>query len=391
MANGKGHGRGRDAKPAANGSSGAKNGAMNLKAVEVVETSRGAHEPDLLLPGTIRQQVAAGSVHPGALVRCRLEHARAPDADKQGWETLFLQARDAYVRQHGALHNEIYNIHATGAAGLLRSKDGFVFLWVNGSFPGCSAVEDLVSRLDSLADQALALDDTPDRDVLLGRIASLGSMVTDLWASHAGKTVLEDPDKHSIRDGLAVYEKELRRVEGRVAAVASRQAKVRYLRGVLYGLAVLLPAAVLWQRLAPFLPLQVSWVLLASALFGTLGGAVSAAMRMARPSLRMDLKAGPGLIMFSGGLRPVLGGVFGGLFYVFVKGDLIPVKEPAEPATAAFFVGAAFLMGFSERLVRDILLAAGNRVTPGSEGDKPEGRDDGDSDKGDTKADGKAG
>jgi len=386
---------------------GRSNGSTGKTTQQAVHATGAAAQDEFedVLPSIVKQEVAGRSVQEIMLAKCYRAFVRATPADREGRRQLFLQAREAYGLQHGGFAFETYKVHRVpdatpgndrsngeadtatgGAAGtgtkapsvagaiLIQTKDDKMFIWLAGDFPGCSPVEELVMRLDRLSAEAYLLEDTDEKTAFLMRLVGVASFAVDLWATHAGKAELTDQERAELRERVAAEDKEIGRVE-EFRAIADRQAKALYLRGVLAGLGAVALVGLIGSTL-PTLQAQVPWVLAAGAAAGTLGGAVSVAMRTSRPSMRMDLKAGRGLVTVFGAFRPLLGGVFGGLLYVLVKGSLLPLQEPAAPdRVAAFFIGGAFLMGFNERLVRDLLVSAAGRITPAKDGDDPKGTD----------------
>jgi hypothetical protein len=142
----------------------------------------------------------------------------------------------------------------------------------------------------------------------------------------------------------ACLEGELARVEGYYRRSAERQARLTYLAGMA---AVSLLAA----ALAAF-PVALDEPLAAAALAGSAGGIVSVLMRMSRGQLSLNGELGRTTLWVLGAARVLLGALLGGAAYVLLQGHIIPA--PAGSAhNLSFFAGAAFLAGFTERLMGD--------------------------------------
>ena len=93
---------------------------------------------------------------------------------------------------------------------------------------------------------------------------------------------------------------------------------------------------------------------------GGIGAILSVMTRLTANNLRVDPEAGRSLVLLAGSFRPLIGGIFAFAVYVFVKGGLIPIKVTATGIQATyFFLGIAFLAGFSERFAQDAVTRAG--------------------------------
>jgi hypothetical protein len=101
---------------------------------------------------------------------------------------------------------------------------------------------------------------------------------------------------------------------------------------------------------------------------GALGALVSVIARVNDGTFALDYDVRPLYSLFTGGLRPVVGALFGLALYAAVTSGLLSVfKLPADHTERFYFVGViAFLAGFSERWAQDTLtsVAPASR-TPG--------------------------
>ena len=139
---------------------------------------------------------------------------------------------------------------------------------------------------------------------------------------------------------------------------ALTRATSRYLQGMLLGLAVTAPLAILiGLGIGIFLPWK-DLVLFAtaSAIAGQFGALVSVLTRISGNGLDLDYRAGDRMLRVVGFARPVLGAIFASALYFATVGGLVPLEAPADPVTGfAFFIGIGFIAGFSERYAQDML------------------------------------
>jgi hypothetical protein len=106
---------------------------------------------------------------------------------------------------------------------------------------------------------------------------------------------------------------------------------------------------------------QVAWYLVAIAVTtGALGAVVSVILRAADQPRNIDYHAGRQLIKLNGRFRPIVGAVFGLVFYILINAGLLQVlAAPQEIGARAFFIAAtSFVAGFSERRAQDVILRA---------------------------------
>jgi hypothetical protein len=101
------------------------------------------------------------------------------------------------------------------------------------------------------------------------------------------------------------------------------------------------------------------------AIAGMLGAAASVSWRVSvGGDLAVDATAGLLTLRRLGALRPSIGAVFGLAFYFAVRSGFIDIGSNSK--NFYFYAFVAFLGGFSERLVPDMLRAAEARFASGS-------------------------
>jgi hypothetical protein len=102
---------------------------------------------------------------------------------------------------------------------------------------------------------------------------------------------------------------------------------------------------------------------------GAVGALLSVLERLTRGSLKVQFESGFAAMTLSGISRPVVGALSGLALFVLVKGSIVLplIKATTETDQRFFFAGLAFLAGFSERLLKDVLGNATNSLTGDSQ------------------------
>lgn len=101
-------------------------------------------------------------------------------------------------------------------------------------------------------------------------------------------------------------------------------------------------------------------------LAGAIGATVSVVQRINSRQFHLEYDVGRIYPFFVGGLRPLMGGIFGLVFYFAVSSGLLDLVPIAPEGTARFFalLVIAFLAGFSERWAKDTLAGAAAGMRP---------------------------
>jgi hypothetical protein len=167
-------------------------------------------------------------------------------------------------------------------------------------------------------------------------------------------------DDFALLPALAAAEAEVEHVRKRVEIAIQRQARFVYFQGALIGTAVAVLVCVLLGMVsARFWADHVdTGALVASALFGALGAVVSVFQRISTGKLTLDFNAPPRQLLSLGGLRPLVGAIFGTVAQFALGAGLLGVGE--RPSTAlGVFALIGFAAGFSERFATDMVERAG--------------------------------
>ena len=160
---------------------------------------------------------------------------------------------------------------------------------------------------------------------------------------------------------VATLERELAQAQAYYKQSAQRQAQLEYLLGMLMAI---IPAAIITTIIALTAGLLHKPATVA-VLGGAIGAVVSVMSRMSSGSIELTPESGKKTIRALGFMRPVIGGVFGAVVYVFLAGGVIDlVTAPKGEAELAFYGGLGFLSGFSERFAQDVIAQGAAKTQP---------------------------
>jgi hypothetical protein len=151
---------------------------------------------------------------------------------------------------------------------------------------------------------------------------------------------------------VETLERELAQAQAYYRLSAQRQAQLEYLLGMLMAI---VPAAAITAVVAVTAGLLDTPAMVA-VLGGAIGAVVSVMSRMSGGGLQLTPESGKKTIRALGFMRPVLGGVFGAVVYLFLEGGIVEVlAPPTDGSDLAFYAGLGFLSGFSERFAQDVI------------------------------------
>jgi hypothetical protein len=162
---------------------------------------------------------------------------------------------------------------------------------------------------------------------------------------------------------LAQVKREIAFARIRLAQAMQRSAQTRYWYGALLGsLSLALLCAVLAIVFAATGTPAFYGVAVPA---GGVGAMVSLLQRMSTGRLKLDTSASRDLLELFGGVRPLIGAVFGIVVAAAVQGGLLPAIQIPTGQQLAFFAVIGFLAGFNERWAQDMLKASGDGLQPG--------------------------
>lgn len=178
----------------------------------------------------------------------------------------------------------------------------------------------------------------------------------------ADAEAMDGYDRKRTAQALSKVGDELRQIGIEIERALSIEARHYYLAGMFIGIVVLLigvPAINLITK--HFTSVQIDTLGLGTVVAGGVGAVLSVMTRLTANNLRVDPTVGRPLVLVAGGFRPLIGGIFAFAIYIFVRSGLLPIKVTVSGLQATyFFLGIAFLAGFSERLAQDAVTRAGS-------------------------------
>lgn len=186
------------------------------------------------------------------------------------------------------------------------------------------------------------------------------------------KAIIEESERHdgdtdvppsSIFEAkLAQVKHEIALARTRLAQAMQRSAQTRYWYGALLGFVSL---ALICAVLAVVFAATGTRAFYGVAVpAGGVGAMVSLLQRMSTGRLKLDTSASRDLLELFGGVRPLIGAVFGIVVAAAIQGGLLPAIHIPNGQQLAFFAVIGFLAGFNERWAQDMLKASGDSLQP---------------------------
>lgn len=184
----------------------------------------------------------------------------------------------------------------------------------------------------------------------------------------------EDPSPPDLREeaetgrALRGYTAMVDDVEDYFHQAAARTAQMIYLRGMLMGLAVVLvlTPVLAWLLSSLDVPGVDGALFIGCLISGAFGAVMSVLIRMSNNKFSVSHEVGRDWVTNLGAARPFIGAIFALLLYFAFKGELLQqISLPEEQASEfAFFIAAGFLIGFSERLAKEVIAGGEQRLGP---------------------------
>jgi hypothetical protein len=194
------------------------------------------------------------------------------------------------------------------------------------------------------------------------------------WYRHVSRFpkhifVIEDLSSKRVKEALDYANDHISKLADKVEQFSKRKAQVVYIRGMFIGIFSVLTLVAVYVYIIFRVSAtrhwtsgtQLLWHLIAIAVVsGALGAVVSVMLRVSNRPLSIAYIAGRSLIWLSGFFRPIVGAIFGLVFYMLISAGLLQVlAAPRDIGIRAFFVAAiCFAAGFSERRAQDFIVRA---------------------------------
>jgi hypothetical protein len=196
--------------------------------------------------------------------------------------------------------------------------------------------------------------------MIMGVVSSLLGILDERRCS--GRSAKLEPHE------IACLETVIKQARAYYDRSAQRQAQIEYFIGMSAGL-VLLVGVLIGLGVGSHTHIKAQ-PLLFTPLAAGLGAFVSVLARMTRGQLLLSYESGRTIMRLLGLIRPLLGALFGAAVYVLLSGGLLTIKPPHDGPRAQlfFYLGIAFVAGFSERFAQDMVARApGAGATPANE------------------------
>jgi hypothetical protein len=224
-----------------------------------------------------------------------------------------------------------------------------------------SEARSLLNRCDALGDRAkLWVHEVQEQGPHVERAYNLATQVLsavqrESWRRQQLRIGPEKSPSELFAEELRVMRTEVERAERLFLRSAEQSAQALYFNGMLRGAVgvVLFSAVGGWLLYRAALPAATGVAFPA----GALGAAISVMQRMHAGALAVDFRAPPGRLRLFGGIRLVLGAVFGMVVFAILQSGQLPALElPTGTGPAlAFFAVLGFLSGFNERFAQDVV------------------------------------
>jgi hypothetical protein len=159
-----------------------------------------------------------------------------------------------------------------------------------------------------------------------------------------------------FRNEMAIHEPRVAYVEGLLREATERTAQTRYGIGMAWGTLLLAAITACIAGAAGLLDISEGYAIGFAA--GGLGAVVSVLQRMTKGGLK--LVGRDRQLLWFGGLRPLVGGLFGALVVTLMQAGLINIETAAHASQLALYGSLAFFAGFNERFAQDALALSGS-------------------------------
>jgi hypothetical protein len=227
-------------------------------------------------------------------------------------------------------------------------------------------VAELLHHYDSLAIRVSEILTPAPKRIAMERIFAEQSYLLGFVETTKAK-----PSESQVRKLVEKQRAALKHIEDYYDRAGENAARIYYFFGMMVGLFLL--AAVATATTVPLVvsagvdPVEIRDYV-ASYAAGAIGAVVSVMSRMRQDTttqqgFRVDYEVGKGPLWFLGGVRPLLGAIFGTATYFALQSSLVQMSPQAPDKAFYFFALLAFLSGFSERFTHVIFGQAEKTVT----------------------------
>ena len=240
-------------------------------------------------------------------------------------------------------------------------------------------VAELLHHYDSLAIRVSEILTPAPKRIAMERIFTEQSYLLGVV-----ETMKARPSASQLRVLLEKQRAALKHIEDYYDRAGENAARIYYFFGMMVGLLLLaVMAAATIVPLVVYADVELVEMrdYLSSYAAGAIGAVVSVMSRMRQDTatqqgFRVDYEVGKGPLWFLGGVRPLLGAIFGTATYFALQSSLVQMSPQAPDKAFYFFALLAFLSGFSERFTHVIFGHAEKTVTTTLSEDEARGSSD---------------
>ena len=269
---------------------------------------------------------------------------------------------EMYVCSH--LHAAVALVKDTNSSGDTDSSSGPHFdLLFEYCFSDDSRVQSMLSDIRELRLESRNLLKQDELKNCLGYLFSAARSLLCL-------AECKDSYQRNREEMLALVNSQIEKARGYHDQYSKADAQLVYLKGVGMGTCFVGVPLLLYCIIAlavggvSNITALLAHAMVFSALAGAVGAVVSVMSRLSRGELRCWYKIESKLLRYHGIFRPVLGAIFGLAIYVLLRGGWLPFTLENSQRGLFGYISFGFISGFSERWVRDMLLATETSILP---------------------------
>jgi hypothetical protein len=300
----------------------------------------------------------------------KLLYLRAQGEDQQKrWSALYHRALTLFMEIYGGISESFYANEFVAGALLTRKDELFFNIWWDQFKFDTIPARSLEADINDLRLKTGLYLTEDHRRICTARLFRLyKTLISSLRLEYYRWTNVNQAEGGPAISARLVADlnqirKELEMVRDTYMRIGLARGRVQYVTAAAAGTAAIIAMGGIAALL---LGKGSAWIWIGAIAGGAVGSLLSVLERLTRGALRVQFQTGSAVRFMSGISRPIVGALSGLALFVLIKGDiLLPfVKSSTEADQGLFFAGLAFIAGFSERFLKDVLGNAGNVIRP---------------------------
>lgn len=174
-------------------------------------------------------------------------------------------------------------------------------------------------------------------------LVSILSYADNTYGGRTGSDGDDDP-KQRVKEYIASAESELSAITLLARRMARRHIVQWYLGGLPLGVGVVIGIGLTITNYRYRVGDTVeNWSIMYSLCAGAVGAVISVMVRVSHgENLEIDIYSGRKITLFVGAFRPIIGAIFGVVFFVFVHAGIVPFAPPGGKNVTLFFADYLF-------------------------------------------------